>query len=539
MPQRILGIDVGSYSVKVAEVERGFKSFAFTNFYERRIQYNELLSPEESVAIALQGIMDDNDLSCDLVCAGVPGQDVSSRLLTFPFGSSKKIDQTVTFEMESHVPFDLEDIVLDYTVVWSTKDASKVLVVYVQKTNFAKALSTLQSVGLEPRYMGVEGIELVNLVNLGMVPPEGAYAIIDLGHEKTTVAICQGKRLAYVRAISIAGKTITEAIAKKLELPYDEAERIKIEMGHLPATEGEMVDDLSKQVVEAIRGVFDDLFLHLRQTLFTYRDTEGVPVEGIYLSGGTSRLPGLDRLLTDTLKQNVAYINVLDFHFCKLDHGEGNRHVIPQALAIALRGVAAGSQHDINFRKGEFSFTGDVQQLGGNMRRVIIAISVIMALALGHFTIKYYTLKRRLNKVQDDVAALVLQALPSTPKRSLKTTTSALAIIKGKEAEVRDRIEKLKEALGRSPLDVFKEISEVLPGRQEIVLDVSNLSITQDRASFSGVTDSFESVDRIKTALEKSKLLHNVTTGNVRKGVKGEIKFDVNMEIGEEEGEGA
>lgn len=534
MPQKIIGVDVGSYSVKVAEVERSFKSFAFTNFYERRIQYNELLSPEESVAIALQGILDDNDLSWDLVCAGMPGQRVSSRLLTFPFGSAKKINQTVTFEMESHIPFDISEVLLDYSVVWSTKDASKVLVAYLRKGEFAKQLSTLQGVGIDPRYFGAEGVELVHLVTLGMVPPEGAYAIIDLGHEKTTVAICQGKQLSYVRAISIAGKAVTEAIAKALEVPYEEAERIKIEMGQVSSGQREAVDEMSTKIGNAIDGVFADLFLHLRQTLFTFSDTEGVPVEGIFICGGTSRMPGLDHALTDTLKQNVAQLNALDFHFCHLLHGEANRHVIPQALALALRGVAAGGPHDINFRQGEFAFTGDVEQLGGSMRRVVIVAGLIVALALGHFTIKYYSLKKRLGKLQSDVASLVTQALPGTPKRALKTTQLALSVIKGKQNEMRERIAKLEEILGLSPLDVLAEISKTLPSREELTLDVNNLSISQSRATFSGATDSFESVDRIKRALEKAPLFRNVTSGNVRKGVKGEIKFDVAMEIGPE-----
>lgn len=535
MAQRIIGIDVGTYSVKIAEIERSFKSFAFTNFFERRIQYNELLSTDESVAIALQGIIDDNDLSWDIAVAGVPGQRVSSRLLTFPFGGAKKIEQTVQFEMEGHIPFDIEDILMDYSVVWSTKEASKVLVVYLQKSEFAKDLSTLQSVNIDPRYMAAEGMELVNLVNLGMVPPEGAYAIIDLGHEKTTIAICQGKMLSYVRAVSIGGKAITEAIARKLEVPYDEAERIKIEMGHVPVGGREVVDDFSAKVVDAISSVLDDLMLQLKQTLFTYLDTEGVPVEGLFICGGTSRMPGLDRALTDSLKQNVAYLNPLDFHFCRLEHDEGHRHVMPQALSLALRGVAAGGGHQVNFRFGEFAFTGDVAQFGGNMRKIVIAIGLIITLALANFTFKYYSLKRRLDKVQGDVAELVLQALPGTPRRSLKTTSSALSLIKSKETEIRDRITKLDEAMGLSPLDILKEISQDIPSRKDIKLDVTSLSITQNRATFSGITDSFEAVDRIKQSLEKSKNLRNVTTGNVRKGVKGEIKFDVSMEIGPEE----
>jgi len=537
MPQKIIGIDIGSYSVKVAEVERSFKSFFFTNFYERKIQYNELLSPDESVAIALQGIIDDNDLTWDIVCSGIPGQRVASRLIMFPFGSAKKIDQTVQFEMEGYIPFEIEDVVVDYAVVWSTKEASKVLVVYIQKAELAKELSTLQSVGIDPRYICVEGMELINLVNLGMVPPEGAYAIIDLGHEKTTVAICQGRRLAYVRAISIAGKMITEAVAEKLELPIEEAEKLKIEMGNLSISESEAVDDLSRAVGGAIRNVTNDLLLHLRQTIFTYRDTEGIPVEGVFLTGGTSRLPGLERAISDSLKLNVTFIDPREFHFSKLEEHEGHSRVIPQALSLALRGMGAHGDQDVNFRKGEFAFTGDVQKLGGSMRKAFVILGLIIVLALGNFTFKYYSLKKQLSKVQDDVASLVTQVLPTAPKRSLKSTTTALSLLKGKEAEIQDRINKLGAAMGISPLDVFKEISSVLPKRDQIKLDTSNLSITENRATFSGETDSFEAVDRIKKALEGSKILRNVTTGNVRKGVKGEIKFDVSMEVGPEEGE--
>ena len=101
MPQTIVGIDIGTYSVKVAQIERSFKSFEFVNFFERKIQYNELLKPEESISVTLQGMIDDFGIKWDQAICGYPGQKVSSRVVTLPFGSLKKIDQTLEFELEA------------------------------------------------------------------------------------------------------------------------------------------------------------------------------------------------------------------------------------------------------------------------------------------------------------------------------------------------------------------------------------------------------------------------------------------------------
>ncbi len=530
MPHRIIGIDIGSYSVKVAVIERSFKSFAFTEFFERRIQYNDLLSPEESTSIAIQGLIDDFNLSWDVVCCGFPAERVTSRLITFPFGSLKKIDQTIEFEIESYIPFDVENVLIDYAVVWQTKEASRVMVVYVQKGDLVRELTMLGSVGLDPRFVCVEGVDLVNLINLGMVPPEGAFAVIDIGHEKTTLTICRGKRLGYVRAISIAGKSITAAIAKRLGVPLDEAERMKIEMGHIPHVAEEVVDDISRDVIAAIREVLDELLLHLRQTLFTYRETEDTPVEGIYLCGGSSRLPGMDRFFSDALKLNVSYLNCSDFHFTRLDRADAHRHVIPQALALALKGVAGGGP-DINLRRNEFAFKGDVEKFGGSVRRAGIILGLLIVLALVNFTAKYYSVKGRIDKMREDIVTLVSQTLPNTPKRALQTPKAAIGLLKSKEQDVTDRIDQMGNIMGASPLDIFKEVSAVLPPRDQLKIEVGDLSIAGGKVSLSGVVDDFKTVDTVKQVFEKSALFDNVTTGNVSKGVKGEVKFKLSMDV--------
>lgn len=531
MPYRIIGFDIGSYSVKAAVIERGFKSFAFTEFYERRVIRNELISIEESEAIAIQGLIDDLNLSWDIACVDFPAQKVTTRLLTFPFGSAKKIDQTVQFEIENYIPFSMEDVVVDYLVVWHTKDASRVMVAYVQKKDLAKLLTVLDGVELDPKLVCVDGIELIGIVNLGTVPPEGAYAIIDLGHEKSTISICHGRQLSFVRAVSVAGKAITQAIADRMGVPYDEAEKMKIEMGGFAMSSGESeIDEITQGVSDAIRSVMDEFLLHLKQTFFTYRETENIPIEGVYLCGGTSRLPGIDRYLSDALKLNVAYLNCSEFHFTKLEHADAHRHVIPQALALALRGAAGGGP-DINLRQGEFAFKGDVEELGGSVRKVGVILGLIVFLAILSFATKYYSIKRQIDGLHDDIATVVKQALPGTPARAVANPKSALSFIKSKDNEVSDKMSQIHGVMGTSPLSVLKEISELLPPKEEFRTEVSEINIAPDRVTLSGIVDDFKAVDTFKQSMEKSKLFTNITTGDVGKGVKGEVKFKLSMDM--------
>lgn len=531
MPQTILGIDIGSYSIKAALLERSLKAFRFIQFYERRIQYNDLLSPEESVAVTLQGMVDDFQLKADQIICGYPANQVSSRLLTLPFGNLAKIDQSLEFELEGYIPFDLESLVLDYHVVRSAKESSDVLAVYSIKAPFADWLKRLQNSGIDPKIVTVESSEFLNLVCLGMVPPEGPYAILDIGHAKTNLVIGHGKQLGLLRSIAFGGKDLTERIAKKMGVPMEEAERLKVEMGSLRIDEQETIDDLSKQVGEAIQEAMEDLLVNIRQALFSFRDQFGAPVEGFYLCGGTSRLPHLDRFLSIRLKQNVTFLDCTTFHFTQLEKVSAHRVVMPQALALALRGVASARMPRFNFRYEALAFKGDVEKIGGTIRHVAIAAGLIFALGLSYFGIKFVVLSKRVQALNNQITQTVKTVLPELP-RKLESPSQALRLIKSEENKIRDRTGKLTAIQGLSILDFLKEVSERVPSGEEIKLDIEDLNIKGGRVSLSGVVDSFEAPDKIKTALEKSKYMKKVTKGNVRKGVKpDEVKFEMTMDL--------
>lgn len=531
MPQRILGLDVGSYSVKVAEVTRSFKSFELVHFYEKPVQYNEVLTKEESLTAAIQAVLEDNALQWDDIVCALTGDRVATRLVTLPFGNMRKIDQTVEFEIEDFIPFALDEVVFDYQANVIDKNLSKVLVTYANKGEFVKYLTLLNNASVDPRAICVEGVELINLMHFGLVPPESSYAMIDIGHSKTTVSIGRGRKLINTRVIPIAGRHINDAIHEKLHLPLDEVARLKVEIGRISGDVDPNVDALTRGVNDSIREVIDEMIIHLRQTFFSYRDEEGEAVAGIYLSGGTSRLPGLDQYLSIRLRLNVTFMDCTDFHFSRLDKSDVHPNIIAQALSLALRGVSMGGGAGINFRRGEFAYRGSVKKIGGGLRQLGIAASLIFFLGVLFFSVQFCAYKNRLSKVNEDIATIITQALPDVKKGMITTPQSGVALLKSKKAEVDDKLTKLSDVLGVTSLEILREISEKIPPKTEIKLDVGDFSMTKDRIRLDGSTTSFEAVDKISSVLENSTVFKNVSKGNVRKGVNNEIKFDMNMEL--------
>lgn len=533
MPQRILGLDIGSYSVKVAEVTRGIKSFELVHFYEKPVQYNDVLTPEQSLTAAIQAVLEDNNLTWDEIICAMPGEKFATRLITMPFGNVKKIDQTVEFEIENYIPFDLEDVVFDYNASIINKNLSKIMIAYANKGEFVKYLTLLSNAGVDPRVICAEGAELINLMHFGLVPPETSYAIIDIGHSKTTMTIGKGKKLILTRTIPIAGRHINEGIASKAHLPIDEAARLKVEIGHISIEETEDVDALTKSVNTAAKEVIDELMVHIRQTFFAYKDDEGEAVSGIYLSGGTSRMPGLDQYFSYKLRQNVTFLDPTSFHFSKIDRTEVHPAVVVLALSLALRGVSMGRGVGINFRSGEFAYRVSGRKLGTSSRKAAVLSGIVILLGTIYFGVQYYSLRNKTRLLTEDIAKLVSQATDLKPT-DITSVADAVSVIERKERETREKMRKLDEELGVSVLDVLRAISVSLPGRDKLKVDIYEFKLSGDTVTMKGITDSPASVDKIQKELENSKekktMFRDVKTGGVNK-VKEGYKFDVTMQI--------
>ncbi len=533
MPQRIVGIDIGSYSIKVAEIERSYRDFALVGFFEQPIAHQESLGREISTGQALVKLLEEYNLPSDQIYAALPGQATAIRLIDLPFGDFKKVDATIEFEMENYLPLPLEEMIIDYQILNSTKTSSSVLVSYGKKSEFVKILNMMNSAEADPRFVGSEPIEMANLMKLGVFQPEGAYAIVDLGHEKTNVTIFVGSSLQYARTILVGGKDLTQSIADQLKIPVAEAEQMKIEMGQLgPEIEG--ADETTRSVHDAMQTPLEDLCLQIKQTFMAFQEAKSEVVQALVLCGGTSRLAGIDHYLSTKLKMNVSFLDPLDIPANRLADTSWCRPVAATAVSLAYRGVMGSSMKDIQFRRGEFAYQGEVRDVSGWVKQVGIMLGIILIFATGSFIINYASLKGRSKSQTGRLSTLTSQVLPDVPKKAIASSTAALSTLTGKVQEAQEKKKKVEDETKVSILSILKEFSAVLPAKEAVALDVDNLTIISKRLRIQGRTNSFEAVDQIKTALGKSRIFKNVATENVKKGTKGEIRFNLSLEVVDE-----
>ncbi len=521
--QIILGIDLGTYSVKISQIERGFGEFKLVNFYEVPLVGEEVLTYEQAAAAALIRFFENNPIHYDTCSLSIPGNLVSFRNLEVPFSSTRKIDSVIEFEMEAVVPFDVEKLHFDYSFLSSQPNRSELLVAYLHIEVFKKILQQIQNSGIEPRYVGVDTLDLSYLKYTGLLPAQGQFALLDLGHTKSNLLVFEGDRLLGARCISWGGIHLTHALAKAMNIPIDQAENYK----HNQLQWNINGDD---PVSVTIGQCLDDLKIQLKQTLFSFYEKKAPPLEAFYLMGGTSKLAGIDNFFSNIFNINVSHLDVLDDRYTTFFDREKARPIIPNSLAQALRAVFPNKGIKMNFRRGEFAYKKDIELLGGSFKKAGALAASVAALGLIYFIVAYFSLSSQAGKMNQSMTKLLKSAAIDVPKTGKQSPTATVSLLNGKITSLEDKLKKVQGG-GHSSLDILKMISASMPQREELVIDIDDLNISPDRVRMEGRTVSYEGVDKVKASMEKIKIFKNVQTGNVRKGVRDEIRFSLSFDV--------
>jgi len=149
--------------------------------------------------------------------------------------------------------------------------------------------------------------------------------------QSTTINIVDRKSLKKSYSFDFAGSQLTYSISSALGLGHAEAEELKNKEGLVSSKE---------EISKILYLLIDPLIIEIKRVLSEFYQQEGKEVDEVYLTGGTSGLPGLKEYLSEVLKKNVEVPNCFSNFLYPPILGESLKKIGP-SFSVAI-GVAKG-----------------------------------------------------------------------------------------------------------------------------------------------------------------------------------------------------
>jgi type IV pilus assembly protein PilM len=307
----LVGLDIGSSAVKAVELKAGGKGGAEYQLVNIGM---EGLPPEAivdgaimdsgAVIDAIQRLFSGQKIKTADVATSVSGNAVIVKKISLPQMSPEELAESIHWEAEQYIPFDIQDVALDYEVIeGGTGGNMDVLLVAVKKDKISDYTSAITQAGKAPQIVDVDVFALQNCyeINYG-VDPGRVIALLNVGASIMNINIIKGATSIFNRDIAVGGNQYTDAIQKDLNLSFDQADALK----RGSRVEGAAPENLSP----ILQAVSENIALEIQKTFDFFKATSSEDrIDRIFLSGGTSKVQGLQDLLSDRFEAGVELMN--------------------------------------------------------------------------------------------------------------------------------------------------------------------------------------------------------------------------------------
>lgn len=485
---RILGLDIGSTSVKAVEVDAAFGRFQVHEYHEIHVTGSS--TPMEVAGQLIRSL----PKAPDKLVTPLKSSRITFRNLKIPTRDKKAIQSAIQFELEDDLPFEPDQIVSDYAPMGVIDGESHVHVTAAMKKTLEDYFGIATPSGMDPDALTTEACAYRALLRK-TIPDEqrtkGAPIMIaHLGHERTTLYVQSSDLPVVCREAPWGSREINLALSKKYNLSIEAAEKTKIDNGFvLPLSQ---VDDVSHEQREFSSTVYEailPLIQAIKQADLACKNATQHRPGLIFVTGGPSLLPGLTAVIAEELKiptQPLRALSSVSGSGVTYSDPTDAKHAL--ALGAALAFLGSEKPFLINFRKGEFSRTGksrdfDLTRFKKPLRTLAIgAIFLIAILGAQNFLFE--------QKIKDTNAQLeksiksFFGSISSSTLRSYVANTSSLK--RNIEAELNKERElmKLLTPDPNSPFEFMRDISAGIP--KDVVTDLMKFQVGSSSTSPDG-----------------------------------------------------
>jgi type IV pilus assembly protein PilM len=295
-----MGLDIGSSAVKAIELKPAGKGFRVTAIGIEPIPPDSIVDGAiidgGAVADAVRRLFANTQFKAKEVAASLSGNSVIVKKITLPAMTEQELAESIYWEAEQYIPFDIQDVNLDYEVITPTTGVDNqgtidVLLVAAKKDKIGDYTSVISQAGRTPVVVDVDAFALQNAyeANYGF-EPGGVVALLNAGASATNINILHGAQSVFTRDVSMGGNAFTEAVQRELGLPYELAEQLK---------KGQDVDGATYDDARPVlKAMTDNVLLEVEKTFDFFKATASNDrIDRIVLSGGGSRVDGFAQAL--------------------------------------------------------------------------------------------------------------------------------------------------------------------------------------------------------------------------------------------------
>lgn len=291
--KKVIGLDIGTSSIKIAELDVGRNSVQLVSFGFAPTPSNTLNSGEVvdsgSLSQAIRLLVAEMKSKRKYVATGMWGTAVIVKKITVPKIDKKLIGEQIKWEAEQYIPFDINNISLDYQIINSASagETIDILLIAAQNELVAQYIQTVQGAGLQVGVLDVSGFALANIFefNYGKIPNQ-SVAILNIGAGITNFVVVHSGEVIFSRDVPVGGFNYTNEIHKEMGITLQEAESLKISamaQGPVPDEVHSIISATNDLVTEEIRNSFE----------FFSGSNSGYQISRCFVTGGASVAPGL------------------------------------------------------------------------------------------------------------------------------------------------------------------------------------------------------------------------------------------------------
>jgi type IV pilus assembly protein PilM len=341
----VVGLDIGSSAVKAVELKPAGKGYKVTAFATEPVPPDSIVDGAiidgSAVSDAIRRLFEKKSFKTKEVAASLSGNAVIVKKINLPVMTEAELAESIYWEAEQYIPFDIQDVNLDYQILDAgtgadSKGTMDVLLVAAKKEKIADYTGVISQAGRVPVIVDVDAFALQNAyeANYG-VDPGTVVVLLNAGASAININILNGDQSVFTRDISIGGNAYTEAVQKELNLPFNSAEQLK---------KGQPVDGVSfDEVRSVLHAMTENMLLEVQKTFDFFKATASSDrIDRIVLSGGASRVDGFTQALHDRFGAPVETFD--PFRKIAFDPGrfgvadpENVRPTAAVAVGLALR----------------------------------------------------------------------------------------------------------------------------------------------------------------------------------------------------------